>query len=105
MVDAPQALENLLTEERVFPPSDAFVARANATDAIYAEAETDWLGFWRDQALSRVSWFKEPTTVLECAADHGLPVALLCDGRDVRAHLWRATPGRLADVVLRGRWS
>ncbi len=29
MADQPKAIENLLTEERLFPPSDEFVAAAN----------------------------------------------------------------------------
>ncbi|NIR35987.1 MAG: hypothetical protein GWN79_05755, partial [Actinobacteria bacterium] len=52
-------------EERVFPPSDEFVAQANAGPEIYEEAEKDWLGFWQKQALERITWFKEPTVVLD----------------------------------------
>jgi acetyl-CoA synthetase len=60
-----QALENLLEENRLFEPSADFVAAANAGPDIYATADADWLDFWRDQALSRISWFKEPTEVLD----------------------------------------
>ncbi len=65
MTDTQQALENLLTEERVFPPSAEFVASANADSGVYERAEADWQGFWRDQALSRITWFKEPTVTLD----------------------------------------
>ncbi len=65
MADAQQALENLLTEDRVFTPSEDFVAVANADSSIYERAEADWLGFWRDQALERITWYKEPTVTLD----------------------------------------
>ncbi len=49
------AIEALSSEERVFPPSEEFVAQANATSEIYEQE--DWVSFWRAQALERVSWF------------------------------------------------
>jgi acetyl-CoA synthetase len=58
-------LENLLKEDRVFPPSAAFTAQANAQPGIHDEAENDWQGFWARQARERVSWFKEPTVTLD----------------------------------------
>ena len=60
-----QAIENLSTEDRVFPPSDEFAAQANAKHGIHEQAEDDWLGFWEQQARSRITWFKEPTEVLD----------------------------------------
>jgi acetyl-CoA synthetase len=60
-----QAIENLLTEDRVFPPADDFVAQANATSAIYDEAEADYQAFWHKQALDRITWFKAPTQRLD----------------------------------------
>jgi acetyl-CoA synthetase len=60
-----QAIENLSTEDRVFPPSDEFTAQANARPGIHEQAEEDWLGFWEQQARSRISWYKEPTEVLD----------------------------------------
>jgi len=50
-------LENLLREDRVFPPAPAFVAAANAQSGIYEQAEGDYLTFWLTQALERLSWF------------------------------------------------
>ncbi|MEX2624811.1 MAG: acetate--CoA ligase [Acidimicrobiia bacterium] len=58
-------LENLLKEDRVFPPSPEFTAQANAQPGIHEEAEQDWKAFWAQQARERVSWFKEPTVVLD----------------------------------------
>jgi len=45
----------------------------------------------------------EPGAVLEEAQRAGLPLAFLCDGQDVRQHLARATPDRVADLFLRGQ--
>jgi len=61
------ALENLLTEDRVFVPSPDFARTANAQPGIYEQAEEDWAGYWMNQALKRVSWFEEPQSALDDA--------------------------------------
>ena len=53
-------LEDLLSEDRVFQPSDGFAASANAGPGIYDEA-TDWEAWWMEQALNRITWYSEPT--------------------------------------------
>jgi acetyl-CoA synthetase len=58
-------IENLLAERRTFPPDPAFVAQANATAALYEEAEADYVAFWARQARERLSWFEQPTETLE----------------------------------------
>ncbi len=50
-----EALENLLHENRVFPPDPQFAASANATAELYDQAEADRLGFWDAQAR-RLQW-------------------------------------------------
>ncbi|HEU4894754.1 MAG TPA: acetate--CoA ligase [Acidimicrobiia bacterium] len=60
-----QALENLLNEERMFPPSEDFTAQANAKPGIHEEADADFEAFWQRQALERISWFTEPSEVLD----------------------------------------
>jgi len=60
-----QALENLLHEERTFPPSDAFAAQANARPGVHDEASSDYKAFWKSQALDRITWYKEPTETLD----------------------------------------
>ena len=60
-----EAIENLLQEDRTFAPQPAFRAQANAQEGIHERAEADYLAFWKEQALERVSWFKEPTVVLD----------------------------------------
>ncbi|SDL12452.1 acetyl-CoA synthetase [Lentzea albidocapillata subsp. violacea] len=49
------ALDNLLTESRTFPPSDEFAAQANAQPALYEEAKADREAFWAKQA-ERLHW-------------------------------------------------
>jgi len=60
-----QALENLLREDRTFPPSEEFTAQANAKPGIHDEAAADYRAFWQKQALERITWFTEPTEVID----------------------------------------
>ncbi len=59
-----EALENLLHENRHFPPSAEFAAQANATAALYDEAKADRLAFWDKQA-SALAWDTPWTTTLD----------------------------------------
>jgi len=59
------AIENLLSENRTFPPSAEFAAQANARASLYEEAERDFVGFWERQARERISWDTPFTTGLE----------------------------------------
>ncbi|MEI6404169.1 MAG: acetate--CoA ligase [Actinomycetes bacterium] len=59
-----EALENLLTENRVFTPPAAFAAHANAKAELYDHAERDRLGFWEEQAKA-LHWDREWDTVLD----------------------------------------
>ena len=58
-------LENLLKEDRVFPPPAAFAAAANVNSGIYAEAEDDYVAFWLRQALERLTWVRPPIKALD----------------------------------------
>ena len=60
-----QGLENLLSEERRFPPSPEFAAQANATADLYAWANADRPGFWADQARDLISWSTPFTQTLD----------------------------------------
>ncbi len=60
-----QTLENLLREDRTFPPPPGFAEQANARPGIHEEAAADYLAFWKKQALERITWFTVPTTVLD----------------------------------------
>jgi len=61
---ASEALENLLHEERRFPPAAEFAAQANATADMYDEAAADRLAFWEDQA-GRLQWERPWDTALD----------------------------------------
>jgi acetyl-CoA synthetase len=60
-----QALENLLQESRIFPPSEDFTAQANAKPGIHEEAADDFEAWWKGQALERITWFTKPGEVLD----------------------------------------
>ena len=57
--------KNLLKEERKFPPSKQLTENANATSSWYEDADKNRLEFWEKQALKRISWYKEPTEILD----------------------------------------
>ncbi len=58
-------LENLLVEERRFPPSAQFAAQANATRDLYPWAAADRPGFWGDQARELLTWATPFTQTLD----------------------------------------
>lgn len=109
MADNPtQAIENLLQEDRKFPPNAEFTAQANAQPGIYEAAAADQVGYWTNEALKRLSWFKEPTELLDDSnppffkwfADGELNVTYNCIDRHVEAgrgdkvaYYWEGEPG------------
>lgn len=64
MSDARETLDNLMSENRTFPPSSQFTATANTTADIYVEADADRLGFWAKQA-HELDWDSDFTEVLD----------------------------------------
>jgi acetyl-CoA synthetase len=99
----------------LFPPSDEFVAAANAGAEIYEEADADYLAFWNKQALSRLTWFKEPTVVLD---DSNAPffkwfrmvrstspttasIVISRTSGDKVAYHWVGEPGDTQDITYR----
>ena len=58
------SVENLLHENRHFPPTPEFVAQANATPALYEAAAADRLKFW-DDAARALHWDQPWTKTLE----------------------------------------
>src|SRR6185295_16043849 len=62
-------IESVLTETRLFPPSQEFIAQANVTAEGYrklvAEAERDFEGFWARLAKEHVLWLKPFTKTLD----------------------------------------
>ncbi len=51
-----ETLSNLSHEERLFTPSEDFVAQANGTQELYDAATADRVGFWADQARDLLTW-------------------------------------------------
>ena len=60
-----EKIENLLGENRTFDPPSSIVENANATKEWFDLAEEDRLGYWQKQALERITWYKEPTEILD----------------------------------------
>jgi acetyl-CoA synthetase len=63
-------IESILQEHRVFPPSAEFVKQANvsgmdAYNALCAEAERDYTGFWARLAREELTWTRPFTQVLD----------------------------------------
>ena len=56
---ANETLENLSQENREFPPSAEFAARANGKASLYDEAAKDHEAFWADKARSYLTWSKD----------------------------------------------
>ncbi|NHN56843.1 acetate--CoA ligase [Calidifontibacter sp. DB0510] len=65
MTPSNEALANLLTEDRDFPPDPAFTEQANGTQELFAEADADRDAFWAKQARERITWSKDFDTVLD----------------------------------------
>ena len=60
-----EKIENLLGENRTFDPPLSIVENANATKEWFDLAEEDRLAYWQKQALERITWYKEPTEILD----------------------------------------
>jgi len=58
-------IEALYGEGQAFPPDPAFAAQANATAALYEEADRDIEAFWSRIATETITWAKPFTTTLE----------------------------------------
>jgi acetyl-CoA synthetase len=59
-----QTLDNMLREERRFPPPPELAAHANLKEEDYARAAADRLGYWEEQA-ERLTWDTRWTQVLD----------------------------------------
>ncbi len=70
MTSPSSSIESLLIENRIFPPAPATVKAARisgmvAYNALCAEAESDFEGFWARLARENLSWKKPFTQVLD----------------------------------------
>ena len=102
------AIENLLKEDRTFAPSAAFAAQANAQPGIHEQAAADPVAYWVQQAFDRVTWFAEPTVMLDDSnppfykwfTDGELNITYNCIDRHLEAgrgekvaYYWAGEPG------------
>jgi acetyl-CoA synthetase len=108
-------IEGLLLEQRTFPPAPDVAAGANATAALYEEAERDPEAFWARLARERLSWFDPFETTLEWDLPFArwftggrLNVAYNCVDRHVErglgervAYHWIGEPGETRTVTYR----
>ena len=58
-------IDHLLNENRRFAPSPEFAAKADASPELYADAQSDRLGFWADQARELLHWHTPFTKTLD----------------------------------------
>ncbi len=114
------SIESVLTENRVFEPSadvlqQATVGSMAAYQALCAEAENDYEGFWARQAQELLTWQKPFTQVLDESgapfykwfADGELNVSYNCLDRhlatrgDKTALIFEADDGRITEVTYK----
>jgi acetyl-CoA synthetase len=66
MTDRHDAIDDLLLEQRKFPPGEGFKQNALVTGThLYDEASEDYQGFWARQAAELVEWSKPWDTICE----------------------------------------
>jgi acetyl-CoA synthetase len=107
MSSSKSALDDLLREDRRFPPPESFVAQANASDpGIRDRAEADPEAYWASWA-EELDWFRKWDEVLEWTPPHArwflggqLNVAYNCLDRHLEgprrnkaALIWEGEPG------------
>jgi acetyl-CoA synthetase len=99
-------LSTLLSEQRRFPPPEAFARSAQADESLYARAQADRLGFWAEQA-GALDWSAPWSKVLEWTPPHAkwfvggkLNVSVNCldrhltgPRRNKAALIWEGEPG------------
>ncbi len=105
---AERTIENLLQEDRIFRPSPEFTEQANAQPGLHEQAATDPVAYWETQARNRVTWFKEPTVLLDDSnppffkwfTDGELNMSYNCLDRHIEAgkggkvaYYWEGEPG------------
>ena len=108
-----EKIENLLGENRTFDPPSSIVENANATKEWFDLAEQDRLAYWQKQALERITWYKEPTEILDDSnapfyqwfKDGELNLSYNCldrhletDGERV-AFYWEGEPGDTQEIT------
>jgi acetyl-CoA synthetase len=116
MAEIDRNIEALLSEERVFEPSEEFRSNAIVQDrGAYERAETDHEGFWAEQA-ERLTWFGRWDTVMEWtppwvkwfvggklnASYNCLDRHVEAGGGDKVAYHWEGEPGEERTITYAG---
>ncbi|VAW06634.1 Acetyl-CoA synthetase, partial [hydrothermal vent metagenome] len=110
---ADSGIENLLQEDRRFPPRPEFSEQAVGTADLYEEADADYVAYWTRQAKERITWYKEPTEGLDDSkapfykwfADGELNISYNCldrhlgTGGDKVAYHWVGEPGDTRSIT------
>jgi len=66
MSDSHNTIDDLMLENRKFPPSAEFKRRALVTDTgMYDDADEDYQGFWARQSHDLLTWSSDWTTICE----------------------------------------
>ncbi len=66
MSDNHNTIDDLMLENRKFPPSDEFKRQALVVDtSLYDEADEDYQGFWARQSADLLTWSTDWTTICE----------------------------------------
>ena len=108
-----EKIENLLGENRTFDPPSSIVENANATKEWFDLAEQDRLAYWQKQALERITWYKEPTEILDDSnapfyqwfKDGELNLSYICLDRHLEtdgdrvAFYWEGEPGDTQEIT------
>jgi acetyl-CoA synthetase len=108
MSDSHNTIDDLMLENRKFPPADDFKRQALVADtSLYDEANEDYQGFWARQASDLVTWTTEWDTICEWELPYAkwfvggqLNVSYNCLDRHVEAgrgdkvaFYWEGEPG------------
>ncbi|MEW5775000.1 MAG: acetate--CoA ligase [Thermodesulfobacteriota bacterium] len=69
-MSADKKIESMMQEQRLFPPPAEGKARAHVKSmeeyqALYDASMKDPEGFWKKRTMELLTWFKEPTNILE----------------------------------------
>ncbi len=114
MSEAKIAMDDLLHEERHFPPDEAFVTQANVTDAgIYDRARQSPEAFW-DEEAKNLPWFEPYTEVCASGFPHTkwftggklnisyncLDANLTPARRNKAALIWEGEPGEVRTMTF-----
>jgi len=108
MSDSHNTIDDLMLENRKFPPTAEFKRQALVTDTgMYDDADEDYQGFWARQSHDLLTWSSEWTTICEWELPYAkwflggqLNVAYNCLDRHVEAgrgdkvaFYWEGEPG------------